>query len=259
MSTLNNPPQIDVTPSAQLPVSTERQRQIIDGINAALRRHPRQGFCFIGRPGVGKTFLMKAIRDAVKARFTSNKHNRFGFISDVITLSEWQSGMVLKVNGGYSRVADRVSVEAIRAVQYTNENEWEWLRSTSTPDEFAHVKAAKFAFNTVHLFFDEFDSQPTLSNFAQSNLQTLTNAIYENAPRLVPGNEQDFVQLVVAMNKSFEQFTESYGTHVARRIGEMCVTVNFNETAPPIKSPVPATPGMMPAATELDVAIEGMV
>jgi type IV secretory pathway ATPase VirB11/archaellum biosynthesis ATPase len=56
---------VQIQPCPNLPISVERQQQIIDGINAKLAINPRQSFIFTGRPGVGKTRTMNEIRNAV--------------------------------------------------------------------------------------------------------------------------------------------------------------------------------------------------
>ena len=54
------------------------------------------------------------------------------------------------------------------------------------------------------------------------------------------------------MNKSWIEFETAYGLHIARRIAEMCVRIDFDKTA--ITEPLPDR--NMPGA--IDLAIEGM-
>jgi hypothetical protein len=231
-------PQIAVTPAAHLPISVERQQQIINGINAKLRANPRQGFCFMGRPGVGKTYIMRALQQAAIAAHTPGPMNRRIVTPRMFTLAEWQVARVRQVRGESAPLADGISTERIRELARYNEQTSEAYKMTGV-----------YPFVTYHLFVDEFDSQPTSSEYAQSGLQSLVNSLYENAPRLVPGNDQDFCQLVVAMNKSWAEFEAAYGTHVARRIAEMCVRVDFDREAV-FTSPQPESRALMPDAID---------
>jgi hypothetical protein len=110
-----------------------------------------------------------------------------------------------------------------------------------------------YPYTSLRFFLDEFDSQPTVSEFSASKLQTFVNACYDNAPRSRAGNETDFVQLVVAMNKSWNEFESAYGVHVARRIAEMCVRIDFDkDVVTPPASPRPA----MNTPDAIDLLIE---
>jgi hypothetical protein len=164
----------------------------------------------------------------------------------IFTLAEWQTARVRQVRDENGPLAEAVSPERIHEIAAQN-------RSMSRSFGLEHVDA----FNSLHLFIDEFDSQPTVSDFSQSGLQSLVNAIYENAPRQVPGNEQDFCQLVVAMNKTWPEFEGAYGTHVARRIAEMCIRVDFDrETGEMFHAPQPANPDLMPMSDGLEALFQ---
>lgn len=240
MTTISIPtpiPQIDVKPCERLPISVARQQQIIDGINARLRVNPRQGFLFSGRPGTGKTFLLKALQKAVFESYQPSRAWTRITTPKLFTLAEWQTDRIRRVRDEPAPLAD-ISAERIRELARSNEQ-----KSEAYGLNYIH------AFYTYHIFVDEFDSQPTNSDFAQSGLQSWVNAIYENSPRLVPGNEQDFVQLVVAMNKSWPEFEAAYGLHVARRIAEMCVRIDFDRDAGFI-APQPEKQDLMPDALD---------
>lgn len=122
------------------------------------------------------------------------------------------------------------------------------IRDTAAENESRHygnfTGGRIYPFTTLHYFIDEFDSQPTVSEFSASKLKTFINSCYENAPRYVPGSSQSFVQLLIAMNKSWDEFTSSYGLPVARRIAEMCVRIDVDRAvvisppAPPHPAPV---------------------
>ena len=62
----------------------------------------------------------------------------------------------------------------------------------------------------------------------------------------------DFVELVISMNKSWSEFEDAYGIHVARRIAEMCVRIDFDKTT--VTEPL-ADPNMPDA---IDLALEGV-
>lgn len=232
------PPQLTITPCPRLPISVERQQQIIDGINAKLRGNPRQGFLFAGRPGTGKTYIMKALQQAVLASYAQSAAWQRLITPKLFTLAEWQADRVRQVRGESAPFADAVSTERIREIARDNE---QWSE--------AYKLNYVYPFVTFHLFVDEFDTQPTVSDFAQSGLQSLVNAIYENAPRLVPGNDQSFCQLIVGMNKSWPEFEAAYGVHVARRIAEMCIRVDFDREHG-FTSPKPENPNLMPDAMD---------
>jgi hypothetical protein len=232
---------IDVVPSAHLPISVARQQQIIDIIDAALVIHPRQGLCLMGSPGLGKTFLMRAIGRWV---YQNNKANPTSIEPEIIrmtTLAEWQDANLARVRGEtVSRDLERVSAQYIRDTAGLNRRRmWE----------------LKPKFTSLHFFIDEFDTQPTASDFSSSNLQTFVNACYENAPRSREGNDADFVQLVVAMNKTWPEFENAYGSHVARRIAEMCIRIDFDkDVAIPPDTPQPD----MKVSDDIDELIAGL-
>jgi hypothetical protein len=104
------------------------------------------------------------------------------------------------------------------------------------------------------LFIDEFDSMPTASQFTYANLQSLVNACYENSPRCRPGNRYSFLQLVISMNASWSEFEAAYGVHVARRIAEMCVRIDFDEEAVIVPSPEP-----LPAPPAHQLALDSAI
>jgi hypothetical protein len=230
---------LDVTPSAHLRISLARQAQIIEAINAKLASHPRQGFCFMGSPGTGKTYLMKAIQRWVAEYYRLGMTQTRPYIYKLTTLAEWQEANLGRARGEtISPLFDAISAKRIRKVA---DNNAMWSGG-----------AIPWLHESLHFFIDEFDSQPTVSKFSSSKLQTFVNACYDNAPRTRPGNEADFVQLVVAMNKSWAEFESAYGIHVARRIAEMCVRIDFDKAE--ITEPPPDR--NMPDA--IDLAIEGM-
>lgn len=85
-------PQILVVPAAHLPISVERQQQIINTIKAALQRNPMQGFCLTGSPKKGKTYLLKAIRNSIRSGYrtiTTVKGIEGCIVPDFVTLSNW--------------------------------------------------------------------------------------------------------------------------------------------------------------------------
>jgi hypothetical protein len=224
---------INVTPSSQLPISVERQQQIIDTINKNLAKKPNQGFCFMGPPGTGKTYLMKEIRKSAESDLPPEPFRRF--VPPLCTLALWQEDNVKRATGGESfSTSSRISAEEIIRVAANNVT-----KSHRVPD----LKGRVVPFESLHLFIDEFDSQPTASAFSSSKLQTFMNACYENASRSRQGNDQECVQLVIAMNKSWEDFEKTYGVHIARRIAEMCVRIDFSKGT--AQQPTPELPAVM--------------
>lgn len=236
--------QIDVQPSSNSTISIERQQQIINLINAKLAANPQQGFCFIGSPGSGKTFLMKAIRKAVLQEMAETNKTIDDYICPPITtLGEWQEANLDRVRGNkFAGYFDLMTAKKIKRIAELN-NGWEGRR------------------RTIHYFLDEFDSQPTVSEFSSSNLQIFVNAIYDNAPRIREGNEQDFVQLVISMNKSLKEFEESYGLHITRRITEMCVCIDFDRPASvsAVIKPSAQQIASIAARKKLDEELEGLL
>jgi SpoVK/Ycf46/Vps4 family AAA+-type ATPase len=219
--------QLDIVPSAHLPISVVRQEQIFNTINAKLANHPRQGLCLIGSPGTGKTYLMKAIMRRAGEYYRRGMTPTRPLICKMATLAEWQDANLDRVRGGDSGLAEVISPKMIRQIAGDND----MYNRANLP--YLHT--------SLHIFLDEFDSQPTVSEFSSSKLQSLVNACYDNAPRGRPGNGTDFVQFVVAMNKSWSEFESVYGVHVARRIAEMCVRIDFDkEVITPAASPRPA-------------------
>jgi len=142
------------------------------------------------------------------------------------TLAEWQDANLDRARRTHSDLADNISAKRIREIAASNARMTDQTRLSES----------------LHYFIDEFDSQPTVSEFSSSKLQTFVNACYENAPRNRPGNGADFVQLVVAMNKSWAEFEAAYGIHVARRIAEMCVRIDFDQAVIRDPEPDPNTP-----------------
>jgi hypothetical protein len=237
---------IEVTPSSRLPISIARQQQIIDAINNKLAINPRRGFCFIGAPGTGKTYLMNAIRKAIaveSANPSENLRSRPNILP-IVTLADWQDANLDRVRGAaVSRAFGMMTSKGIRAMADNNAMFGRGVPGWNKP----------YPFETLHIFIDEFDSQPTASEFSSSNLQTFVNAIYENAPRICSGNDQDFCQLVVAMNKSWSEFVATYGMHIARRIEEMCIRVDFDKAA--VVEPQPE----IALSNSLDKRLEGLL
>jgi hypothetical protein len=222
---------LDVVPSAHLPISVARQEQIIDVINTKLANHPRQGLCLIGSPGTGKTHLMKAVQRRAREFHKLGMTPTRPIIYKLATLAEWQDANLDRVRGGDSPLADAISAKTIR--------------QTAGDNAMYNRANVPYPYTSLHFFLDEFDSQPTVSEFSASKLQTFVNACYDNAPRSRAGNETDFVQLVVAMNKSWDEFESTYGVHVARRIAEMCVRIDFDKevvTPPASRRPAMNTP-----------------
>ena len=167
---------LDVTPSNHLPISVARQAQIIEAINAKLAINPRQGFCFMGSPGKGKTYLMRAIQRCVPKISEPYVEPQ---VIKMTTLAEWQEANVARVRGeAVSWDLMRTSAKHIRdTAEHNRRQGWN--------------PAPKYS--SLHFFIDEFDSQPTVSEFSSSMLQTFINACYENATRVCDGNESDFV------------------------------------------------------------------
>lgn len=203
---------LDITPSAHLPVSVARQEQIIAAINAALEAEPRQGFCLMGPPGTGKTEMIQAIRRWVMNNRGPYPKYPYPMMSDVITLAEWQEANLEASRGG--KLTSNMAIISAKYIRDKAESNEQGLRFKNN-------------IQTLHYFIDEFDSQPTVSEFSISKLQTFINACYLYAPRSRQGNMGDFVQLVIAMNKSWTEFEAAYGVHIARRIAEMCVRIDF--------------------------------
>jgi hypothetical protein len=220
-------------------VSVARQRQIIDTINRGLLANPLQGFCLMGKPGTGKTYLMKSIMRTVADRACLLHHPMGDLKSDpcvarLTTLADWQEDNLARSRSGRGDEKEPISSTTIRAIAAENAR-----RSRFYFDDPRYV----FPFTIAHYFLDEFDSQPTVSEFSTSKLQTFINSCYDNALRIGTGNSQAFVQLVIAMNKSWDEFTSSYGLHVARRIAEMCKRIDFDRgvvTEPAAPPPAPA-------------------
>lgn len=237
--------QINVKPTDYLPISVKRQQQIIDAINEKLSENPLRGFCLMGAPGTGKTYLMKAIQGACnRVQLVYPKSHQH--VSHIYTLAEWQENNRLRVlNKATDKRLDFISTKTIR--EYAEHNDFGL--SGHNLEEYRHLRhfynptplepsAEKAPLHTLHLFIDEFDCQPSVTEFSSSNLQTFVNGCYAHAPRINrTGQEREFVQLVVAMNKSWEEFEEAYGVHVARRIAEMCVRIDFDKSR--IDGPIP--------------------
>jgi hypothetical protein len=219
---------IDVTPYSALPVPVERQQKIINAINARLAVHPRHSLCFIGSPGVGKTYLMNKIQEASLA--SGNTYTK-PIVSKIVTLGEWHDSNLQASREG--RQPGLISATRIRKVVGEN-NMWASYGSKQS--------------NTLHYFIDEFDSQATVSDFTSGNLQNFVNSVYTNAYRPCEGNETDYVQFVIAMNKSWAEFVEANGQHVARRIKEMCAIIDFDK----------GTLNVAPAPTKVDKAIDAL-
>ncbi len=229
---------IDAKPidSPLVRVSVARQKQIIDTINRGLLANPLQGFCLMGKPGTGKTYLMKSIKRTVEDRPILLHHSMCDLKSDpcvarLTTLADWQEDNLARSRSGRGDEKEPISSTTIRTIAAENARR-----------SFAYFNNGTFPFATAHYFLDEFDSQPTVSEFSASKLKTFINSCYDNAPRIGIGNSQAFVQLVIAMNKSWVEFTSSYGLHVARRIAEMCIRIDLDRgvVTEPSAPPPPA-------------------
>jgi ABC-type dipeptide/oligopeptide/nickel transport system ATPase component len=242
---------LEINPSPKLTISVERQRQIVTGINRALELNPRQSFCLTGQPGSGKTFIMKALRDAV----TSNASTK-AFVGDVITLAEWHSINHANVMGkGPDTVLE--SAQTIRKLESLNKQA---ARENDTRRMHAGSKGVDLLKQySLHIFLDELDSQPSTTEFTQSNWQAFANRVYEHTGRKRTGNQSDFVQFVCAMNRSMEEFRQNTNTHTYRRVLEMCVIVDFDKAT--VTAPAePVTPvAPLPADQEIDALIMGGV
>jgi hypothetical protein len=233
------------TESPSVRVSVARQQEIVDTINQKLKLHPLQGFCFIGKPGTGKTFLMKALMEMVDAYRLSMPGYRDiktkCVNAGLITLADWQEDNLARSRSGEE--PGLISSKWIRDVAAENMQK---QAAFVWPNAVSWV----YPFTSLHYFVDEFDSQPTVSEFSASKLKTFINSCYENAPRIGIGNSQAFVQLVIAMNKSWEEFTSSYGLHVARRIAEMCIRIDLDRGVVTEPSAPPPPPVAVPVSAE---------
>lgn len=86
-------------------VSVPRQQQIIDTINRTLMACPCAGFCFIGKPATGKTFLMQSIRRTVRNRtyllnIPESKLTSQPLIARLTTLADWQEDNLARSRSG---------------------------------------------------------------------------------------------------------------------------------------------------------------
>jgi hypothetical protein len=180
---------------------------------------------------------MQAIRNAVKLAFERNQWRMLDLpkgdpeieilartqadVSEIITLSEWQREQAAQRAPGWDGVVRRVfqpfDEDAMRLTAQYNE-----MMSRNLKLEYTHP------LHTLHLFMDEFDSEPSDTKFARDSMAKFVNTCYRYAERVGIGNDADFLQLIVAMNKSWAEFIETYGKHIARRINEMCVTIDFD-------------------------------
>jgi energy-coupling factor transporter ATP-binding protein EcfA2 len=219
---------LDIKPYDSLPVSGARQQAIIDIVNNKLAANPRQSFCFMGKPGSGKTTLMKAIQQYAASRYMSGLTTTKPLASTVVTLAEWHERNLEAVKG--EAPAPFISAKTIRKV--VGENRM-WL-SAGRPEPP----------NSLHFFLDEVDSQPTTSQFTGANWQSFINSVYDNSARNggKTGNDTDWVQLVIAMNTTWAEFVQMYGQHVSRRIAEMCVVIDFDRESPVQTPPVSCSP-----------------
>jgi hypothetical protein len=238
---------IGVEPCAQLVISVARQQQIIDAINAGLTANIVQSFCFTGAPGTSKTYLMDAIRrtvlceqavvnervdqvrkdrrleaDRIRRELPFGSHppgpepiQHYKFTCPrLITLAEWDQANIDRSRGiptSYTfdlLTAQNIGLMAEKKRKSINEQE---------------------PFETLHIFLDEVDRRTSATVFSSAHFETFLNAVYRNAPRFRLGNDADFVQLIVAMNMSWAEFCRAYGNHVARRIDEMCIRIDFDQ------------------------------
>jgi hypothetical protein len=223
---------IDVTPYAALPIPVDRQQKIVNAINARLAIHPRHSFCFIGSPGVGKTYLMKKLQDAALASRTPYHKP---LVSQIITLSEWHDANL------------RASREGRTSPGFISSG---YIRQVAGENTRSKAHGSIFS-STLHYFIDEFDSQPTVSDFTSGNTQNFVNAAYANTYRPCGGHETDVVQLVLSMNKSWAEFVEANGKHVSRRVKEACAIIDFDNGTMNVTPPAPPQ-------TKADKAIDAL-
>ena len=233
---------LNITPYEGLPVSVVRQQLIIDVVNKKLASNPRQSFCFIGKPGTGKTTLMKSIAEYAANQKRSGRTTTMPLVSEVVTLADWHTR-------NHAMIMDKlapsfISSNKIREV-VTNNKLWLSAGRAEPP-------------NSIHFFLDEIDSQPSTTDYTRANWQSFVNACYDNAARNGgrTGNATDIVQLVVAMNCPWAEFVAMYGQHVSRRIAEMCVVIDFDRESQPVQAP-PAS--CSPEVVKLDREIERMI
>lgn len=240
---------IEVTPSSKLPVSITRQAQIIDGINHYLDINPRQSFMLIGSPGTGKTFTMNALRKAAKTQAPG-----YAFCGEIVTLAEWhQKNRINILSTEPSEIfesSQTIERYALQNADRKKTNDYKCMTSDRA------VNLLKLY--SLHFFLDEFDSQPSDTDFTRANFQTFLNKIYENTGRQRAGNQADFVQAVFAMNKTMAEFQAAYGQHAYRRIPEMCVVIDFDKAA--LTEPVAvAAPPVNTAQEKLDKEVERLL
>lgn len=225
---------IDVTPFPKLTISVERQVQIVEGINRALAINPRQSFCLTGQPGSGKTYIMKRLRDAAQC-----DKRTLAFVGDVITLGEWHAKnrahvMSNEQDGMVFESAENIQHLAKINKQIDKSNVFDMQHCTS------RFGVTLRRMHSYHFYLDEFDCQPSYTDFTQGNFQMFMNRVYEHTGRKRAGNVSDYVQFVCAMNKSMDEFKNTSSLHIYRRVLEMCTVVDFDKAT--ITAPVVAAP-----------------
>lgn len=225
---------INVTPLSRLPISVQRQQAIIDVINQKLAANSRQSFCFVGKPGVGKTFLMKAIQQYA----LEQKGNTKPVVAKVKTLAQWYDANQRVISGNIARSKDP-------EFSYVKPDPTSVQRITDMVDANAFYSSYgnPEPRNSIHYFIDEID-QELPSDYAKKIWSTFFNVCYDNSARNfgLGGNSTDIVQLVVAMNASLPEFGKRFGLHEYRRLVEMCAVIDFDREAPAIPPPAEYAP-----------------
>jgi Cdc6-like AAA superfamily ATPase len=232
---------LNIKPYEGLPVSVARQQAIIDVVNTKLAANPRQSFCFMGKPGTGKTTIMKAIQEYAANQKRSGRTTTTPLVSEVVTLADWHTR-------NHAMIMEKL------APSFISSNK---IREIATDNKLWTSAGRAEPPHSLHFFLDEIDSQPSTTDYTRANWQSFINACYDNSARNGgrTGNATDIVQLVVAMNTTWAEFVNMYGQHVSRRIAEMCVVVDLDR-----ESPVQASPASCsPTVVKLDRDIERLV
>jgi hypothetical protein len=195
----------------------------------------------MGKPGTGKTTLMKAIQVYAANQKKSGRTTTTPLASEVVTLADWHTR-------NHEMIMDKLPPSFIS----TNK-----IREIVTDNKLWLSAGRKEPPHSLHFFLDEVDSQPSTTDFTRANWQSFINSVYDNSARNggKTGNDTDWVQLVIAMNTTWAEFVQMYGQHVSRRIAEMCVVIDFDRESP-VQTP-PAS--CSPTVVKLDKEIERLV